>query len=97
MQVRPKLRDRLYAAELLMDRGYGKPDQGLTIEDERPRRTGEEVIAHIVELLPRVLPLLPMDRKEIARLLGQRRELEIVLQGKEVPEGRNGNGDGSAA
>lgn len=30
--VRPKIRDRLYAAELLLDRGYGKPPQTLEVE-----------------------------------------------------------------
>lgn len=84
VQVRPKLRDRLYAAELLLDRGYGKPDQALQIEDERPRRTGEEVMARIMELLPRVIAVLPVERKEIARLMAQRRQVELLVQGKEV-------------
>ena len=92
-----KLRDRLYAAELLMDRGYGKPDQGLTIEDERPRRTGEEVMAEILEMLPRVIAVLPIEKKELGRLLAERRQIEILVQGKDVNEGRSGNGDGPAA
>ena len=55
VQVRAKIRDRLYAFELLMDRRFGKPEQGVTIEDERPRLTGEETMARIMELLPRVI------------------------------------------
>lgn len=42
-KVRPKLRDRLLAFELLSDRGYGKPEQGITIEDEQPTATLERV------------------------------------------------------
>lgn len=83
-QVRPKLRDRLTAAEMLMDRGYGKPDQTLQIDDDRPQRTGEQVMAHILELLPKVIPMLPVDRKEIARLLAERRQIEVLVQGKEI-------------
>lgn len=82
--VKPKLRDRLLAAELLMDRGYGKPEQAVQIEDERPRRTGGEIMAEIMEMLPRVLALLPVDRKEIGRLLARRRQIEVLVKGKEV-------------
>ncbi len=95
VDVSPKTRDRLYAYELLMDRGYGKPDQALQVEDERPRRTGEEVMADIMEMLPRVLPLLPVDRKEIARLLGQQRAIEVLVSGQPVKDGRSGNGNGT--
>lgn len=84
VRVPPKIRDRLYAAELLMDRGYGKPDQHMTVEDETPRATGEQVMARILELLPQVLRFLPVDRKEIARLLAQRQRIEVLVQGKEV-------------
>jgi len=93
VQVPAKIRDRLYAFQLLADRGYGKPDQAMQIEDERPRRTGEEVMADIMEMLPRVLPLLPVDKQEIARLLARQREIEILVQGKEVKDGGSGNGD----
>lgn len=92
-----KIRDRLYAAELLMDRGYGKPPQELTIEDDPPRRTGEEVMAHILELLPRVLPLLPLNRQEIARLLARRREIEVLVSGKQIKDGRSGSGNGDGS
>lgn len=79
-----KIRDRLYAAELLMDRGYGKPEQALDIKDPTPRPTGEETMARIMELLPRVIPMLPVDRKEIARLFARRREIEVLVAGKDV-------------
>ena len=97
VQVRPKLRDRLYAAQLLMDRGYGKPDQALQVEDETPRLTGEETMARIVELLPRVLPLLPVDKQEIARMFAQRERIELLVQGTHVEDGRNRNGNGDGA
>ena len=97
VQVPAKIRDRLYAAELLMEHGHGKAPQELKVEDERPRRTGEEVMASIMEMLPRVLPLLPMDRREIARLLGQRQAIEVLLSGQQVKDDRSGNGDGPGA
>lgn len=96
VRVPAKIRDRLYAAELLLDRGYGKPDQGLTIEDERPRPPGEEVMARIMELLPRIIATLPVDRQEIARLLEQRRQIELLVSGREVKDGASGNGDGAS-
>jgi hypothetical protein len=86
VQVPAKIRDRLYAFELLMDRGFGKPEQGVTIEDERPRRTGEEVMAHILELLPRVIATLPVDRQEIARALEERRRIELLMSGQQVKD-----------
>jgi hypothetical protein len=92
VQVRPKLRDRLLAYELLMDRGYGKPDQALTVEDEPPELSGEENMARILELLPRVMAALPVDRKEIARMLADRQRIELLVQGKQVKDGRNGDG-----
>lgn len=84
VQVPAKARDRLYAAELLLDRGYGRPDQALQVEDERPRPTGEETVARIMALLPRVVAFLPMDRKEIARLFAERQRVELLVQGKDV-------------
>ena len=84
VEVPPKTRDRLYAYELLVDRGYGKPDQALQVEDERPRPTGEETMARIMELLPRVVAVLPIERKELGRLLAERRQIEVLVAGKEV-------------
>lgn len=83
-QQRPKIRDRLLAYELLMDRGFGKPDQAVQIEDERPRPTGEETMARIMELLPRVVAVLPIERQRLAELLAQRRQVEVLVQGKDV-------------
>jgi len=96
VQVRPNLRDRLLAFELLADRGYGKPDQGLTIEDDRPQLTGEERMARILELLPYVMASLPIDRKQLVQRLEQRRRIEVLLEGREVKDGASGNGDGPA-
>lgn len=76
----------------MLDRGYGKADQGLTIEDERPWRTGE-VMAHIMEMLPRVIAMLPVNRQEIAQLLEERRQIEVLMSGQQVKDGGNGNGD----
>jgi hypothetical protein len=95
VQVPAKIRDRLYAAELLMEHGHGKAPQELKIEDERPRRTGEETMARIMELLPRVIAVLPVDKKEIARLFAERRQIEVLVQGK-VTDGKSGSGNGHA-
>jgi hypothetical protein len=54
-------------------------------------------MAHILELLPRVIATLPVDRQEIARLLEQRRRIEFLVSGHQVKDGMSGNGDGPAA
>lgn len=87
--VKPKIKDRLYAFELLSDRGFGKPDQAVQIEDERPRPTGEETMARIMELLPRVVAVLPIERQRLAELLAQRRQVEVLVQGKDVTPQRS--------
>lgn len=85
-KVRPKIRDRLLAFELLADRGYGKPDQSLNVRDVAPRPTGEETMRRILALLPRVIPMLPIERKGIAKLFAERREIEVLVAGKDVSE-----------
>jgi len=84
----PRVRDRLFAVELLAEHGHGKPPQEIKVEDEVPRRTGEQTMARILELLPRVLAVLPVDRKEIARLLEQRRAVELLVSGQQVKDGQ---------
>jgi hypothetical protein len=84
VEVPVKVKDRLAAADMLMDRGYGKPDQHTTTEDTTPRPTGEQVMGRILELLPKVIASLPVDRKEIARLLAERRQVEVLVQGREI-------------
>jgi hypothetical protein len=65
----PRIRDRLYAAKLLIEHAYGKPPREIQLEDDQPRLTGAQVMADIVELLPRVVTSLPADtREELARL-----------------------------
>lgn len=83
-QVRPKIKDRLLAFELLADRGHGKPPQEVKLSDERPRATGEALVARLLELLPMVIPALPMDRKVLGRLLQEQRQIEVLVQGREV-------------
>jgi len=95
VEIRPKLRDRIVAANILIEQAHGNAPQEIKLEDERPRRTGEEVMAEIMEMLPRVIAVLPVERKEIARLLEERREVEILVSGHQVKDGRSGNGDGA--
>lgn len=83
LKVRPKTRDRLYAFELLSDRGYGKPDQ-VESTPERPRLMGEALNKRILEMLPRVLATLPFDRKELARILAQRQRVALMVRGHKV-------------
>ena len=46
-------------------------------------------MAHVVELLPRVVAMLPVDkREELARLLAEQRAIEVLVQGKQVAKGR---------
>ena len=93
--VRPKVRDRLYAVRLLAEHGFGKPPQELQIDDAKERPTGEALVARALELLPRVLSILPVDRQEIARVLQQRRKVELLMSGQPVKDGRIGNGNGA--
>ena len=51
-------------------------------------------MAHIVEMLPRVVATLPVDPKELVRLLERRREVELLVQGTQVKDDWSGNGDG---
>ncbi len=81
VQVPAKIRDRLYAAQLLIEHGHGKAPQEVKFEDERPRPTGEETVTRIIEL---------------GRLLERRRAIEVLMSGEQVKDGRNGNGDGPA-
>lgn len=84
LKAKPKIRDRLYAVQLLAEHGHGKPPQELQIDDARARPTGEALVARLLELLPRVLSVLPVDRQEVARLLKQRQQIEVLVQGKVV-------------
>jgi hypothetical protein len=93
----PKVRDRIVAANILIEQAYGKAPQEIKIEDEKPRRTGEELMARLTELLPHVIPLLPIDKQAIARLLAQRRQIEVLVQGKQVEDVANRNGDGASS
>ena len=89
----PKVRDRLYAVQLLAEHGHGKPPQDLQIDDARPRLTGEALVARVLELLPLVIAVLPVDRQEIARLLEQRQQVEILMSGQQVKHLPSGNRD----
>ena len=82
--IKPKVRDRLYAVQLLAEHGHGKPPQELQIDDARARPTGEALVARVLELLPRVVALLPVDKQEIARLFKQRQEIEVLVKGRVV-------------
>lgn len=93
--VKPKIRDRLYAVQLLAEHGHGKAPQELQVEEVRAQPTQEQRIARILELLPRVIAMLPVDKQEIARLFKQRQQVELLVQGRQVKEGRSGNGDGA--
>ena len=81
---KPTVRDRLYAVQLLAEHGHGKPPQELQIDDARARPTGEALVARVLELLPRVVALLPVDKQEIARLFKQRQEIEVLVKGRVV-------------
>jgi len=83
-KVRPKVRDRLLAFELLADRGFGKPLQKLEVEQPELRKTGEQVVARILELLPRVIAFLPVEKRELMRLLERGRQRELLVSGREV-------------
>jgi hypothetical protein len=91
LQAKPNVRDRLYAVKLLAEHGHGKPPQELQIDDAKSRPTGEAMVQRVMELLPRVITMLPVDRQEIARLFKQRQMIELQVQGKVVkPEKGNG-------
>jgi hypothetical protein len=58
-----------HTARILIEQAYGKAPTEIKLEDEQPRQTGEQVIVQIVEMLPRVVAMLPADRREeLARL-----------------------------
>jgi hypothetical protein len=88
LEAKPKVRDRLYAVQLLAEHGHGKPPQELQIDEPKQRPTGDALVARVLELLPRVIAVLPVDRQEIARLFKQRQEVELIVQGKQVTKTR---------
>lgn len=77
--VKPKLRDRLLAAELIVEHGHGKAPQKLEVEDGRAVETGEVVMARILERLPRVIGVLPVDKKALVAWLQRGKAREAVL------------------
>src|SRR5436309_3564346 len=97
IRMRPRVRDRLHAFELLCDRGYGKPGQVPEIEDERPRLTHDQRMAHIIGMLPQLVRMLPGDaREELARLLVEQRRIDVLVSGRQVKDGGSGNRDATA-
>ena len=90
-----KVRDRIIAANILIEQAHGKPPQDLQIDDAKARPTGEALVARVLELLPRVIAVLPVDRQEITRLLKQRQQVEILMSGRQVKDLPSGNGDGA--
>lgn len=95
VEIPPKVRDRIVAANILIEQAFGKPPQHVQIEDERLRPTGEETMARIVELLPRVVRMLPADkREELARLLTGQRAIEVLVSGQQVTDRRSENRNG---
>lgn len=66
---------RIAAAKVLAEVGLPyEPDPAAA-----PRPTGEELVAHLLELLPRVVAILPVDRQALGQALAHRRDLEARL------------------
>jgi hypothetical protein len=56
-----------------MGRGYGKPPQEVKIEDDAPPKpTHEQLVARLLELLPRVISQLPIERRQVAEMFAKR-------------------------
>lgn len=87
VHVRPKIRDRLLAVELLADRGHGKPPQEVTIDDPGAYLSGEALMTRILELLPRVVAILPIDKQQLGKLFAQRRQVELLVAPKPQAKG----------
>lgn len=85
-RVRPKLKDRILATEVLIEHGHGKAPQEITLHEDTPRPTGEQLVARLLELLPRVIAILPVDKAEIGRLFAERKRVEIAVRGKVKPQ-----------
>jgi len=88
--ARPRIRDRLHAAKLLIEHGYGKGRGRRRSRTSKPPHTREELVAHIVKMLPRVLPLLPLDGQELAPLAGRAAPDRAARTGKEIKEAGTG-------
>lgn len=86
--VKPKLRDRLLAAELIVEHGHGKAPQKIEVEAPERQQTGEQVMADILERLPRVIGVLPVEQKQLAAWLERGRAREVLVSGRAVkPKG----------
>jgi len=62
------------------------------VEVEQPeiRKTGEQVVARILELLPRVIAFLPVEKRELMRMLERGRQRELLVSGREVKKTKAG-------
>lgn len=66
-KLRPTFRERLFAAQLLIENGYGKAPQKLEVETGPAEMTWDEAMATLVELAPKMLPFLPAEQREVVR------------------------------
>jgi hypothetical protein len=58
------------------------------IEDEPPRLTDDQRMAHIIGTLPQLVRILPVDaREELARLLAEQRRIEVLVSGRQIKDG----------
>lgn len=60
IRIPPAVRDRIRASEMLLDRGFGKVEQGIQVsgDDTRPvefREFNGEIVKHLKELASRVI------------------------------------------
>lgn len=90
--VRPKLRDRLLAAELLAEHGHGKPPQKLEVESPHEQETGEALMGRILERLPRVIGVLPIEKRRFLELFQRGKAREVLVSGRVVPTKKAGGG-----
>jgi hypothetical protein len=73
----------LKAFQILCEAGLA---QRLEIEDVTPpkRMTYDEIVADLTERLPRVIPLLPLDKQELARLFQERQRMQQVIAARRI-------------
>lgn len=90
----PRLRDRLYAVELLAEHGHGKPPQKLEVESQPEQEPVEVVKQRVLERLPRLLAALSVEERQLLEWLQRGKVREVLVSGRKVDPDPSANAAG---
>ena len=65
---------------------YGLPPQKVELEGSLKTETGEQLMERILERLPRVIAVLPIEKRQLLEMLKRGREREVLVSGRAVSQ-----------